>query len=333
MVGESKVLVLSVIGSVLKIIGIILLVLLGVLLAAVLLILFAPLRYEAELTGRYEQEEEDAPQILQYTVSARVSWLLRLVSVRFRADETSHELKIRICGVLLSGRKKKKKRKQEGKTKKQEAPVLQRTEAKTEETPVSREPASAPGKEVPVLPEKSESGADSEPDGGRFRRLVRTVKGFFQKLVRTVRSFLERFRSLFRNIRGRLKRLMKAAGEIRSFLGDERNQEAIRFLLQEGKKMLKTVLPRKCSGTVSFSLEDPAATGKVLIALGFAYPVLQDRIRIVPLFENRTCAEGNLSLKGRIRAFSLLIIILRVWFDKRVKAFLKRGQKLREHMG
>lgn len=155
MVGESEVLVLSVIGSVLKIIGIILLVLLGILLAAVLLILFVPLRYEAELTGRYEQEEEDAPQILQYTVSARVSWLLRLVSVRFRADETSHELKIRICGVLLSGRKKKKKRKQEGKTKKQEAPVLQRTEAKTEETPVSREPASAPEKKCLLCRKKA----------------------------------------------------------------------------------------------------------------------------------------------------------------------------------
>ena len=53
MVGESEVLVLSVIGSVLKIIGIILLVLLGILLAAVLLILFVPLRYEAELTGQH----------------------------------------------------------------------------------------------------------------------------------------------------------------------------------------------------------------------------------------------------------------------------------------
>ena len=123
------------------------------------------------------------------------------------------------------------------------------------------------------------------------------------------------------------------AGEIRDFLTAEENREAFRYIKGEAGNVFRHILPRKFSGRVSFGLEDPAATGKVLAALGMAYPLFGKRVSVTPVFENKLYLEGSLFLKGRIRAFSLLIIGIRVWFNKKFRGLLKRGRGLKEQLG
>ena len=101
---------LSIIWSILKIIGIILLVILGLLLAIFLLVLFVPLRYELKGNGSYEKEEGSSPDFL---VKARVSWLLRIVCVSIRAGKEGLKMRVRLFGIpfLRSGGTKKEKKK------------------------------------------------------------------------------------------------------------------------------------------------------------------------------------------------------------------------------
>lgn len=83
---------MTVVLMILKVIGILLLAVLGILLAALLLVLFVPFRYSVQ--GEYREK---------LSVCARVSWLLRLVSVRVSYDRTL-EWSVRAAGIrILSG--------------------------------------------------------------------------------------------------------------------------------------------------------------------------------------------------------------------------------------
>ena len=138
---------LSIIWSILKIIGIILLVILGLLLAIFLLVLFVPLRYELKGNGSYEKEEESSPDFL---VKARVSWLLRIVCVSIRAGKEGLKMRVRLFGIPFLRRggtkKEKKKRKKEGK---QKAKDLLEASVKSEEQHYEKIAADVTSAEMP----------------------------------------------------------------------------------------------------------------------------------------------------------------------------------------
>lgn len=328
---------LSIIWSILKIIGIIILVILGFLLAILLLILFVPFRYEVKASGHFGQAEEAA----DYLVRARVSWLLRFITVKAGADKKGFTAKLKILGIpfFRIGEEKKTKK---PKSRKKSQDKSAETDNKDEDSgPISVGlPEELPAEEgrlsiqEPVRNDQvKEENGEPEKKKNFLKRLIGKIKGIFRSIREKIRSFFGKLASLFKNVREKIQKAMSMAGEIRDFLENEKNKEAIRFVLGEGKKLFLHILPRRFSGQISFSLEDPASTGQVLMILGFVYPVLQDRIQVMPLFENRTYIEGDIHIKGRIRVFSLLIIVLKVWFYKRFKAFIRRGKKLKENLG
>ena len=93
---------LSVILTILKIIGIILLVILGLLLTIVLVVLFVPVRYRSE--GSFAKTEEG----FKDEVFVRVTWLLHIVSITFKLKDKDADFNIRIFGRQLSFGKKQK---------------------------------------------------------------------------------------------------------------------------------------------------------------------------------------------------------------------------------
>ena len=346
---------LSIIWSILKIIGIILLVILGLLLAIFLLVLFVPLRYELKGNGSYEKEEGSSPDFL---VKARVSWLLRIVCVSIRAGKEGLKMRARLFGIpfLRSGgtKKEKKKRKKAGT---QKAEDLLEASVKPEEQHDEKIAADVTSAEMPPeikssVPELSSKEPETEGEmltaqsldsgneqtkKGALRRLfeklrdvIGKIKALFMKIKSAVLGFTGNLRCTFEKICGKIRKMADSAGEIRAFLKAEENREVFRRVAGEGKKLILHILPRKLSGNIIFGLADPAATGQALAVLGILYPVIKERLRVTPVFENRLYLKGDLYLKGRIRVFSLLIILLRIWFDKKFRAMLRRGRELKE---
>ena len=123
---------------ILKVIGVILLVILGLILAAVLLILFVPVRYRADVSFEGKPDGE-----------AAVSWLLHLVRIRVsyheHADVSGRVLWFKLFDVRLWPAEE-----DEQKTKSEMEPVF----AEFEKTPVLSENDSEIRKtEVSVLTE------------------------------------------------------------------------------------------------------------------------------------------------------------------------------------
>ena len=106
---------LSIIWGILKVTGIVLLVILALILVLLFTVLFVPLRYEFSASGKYDKEAEEAPE---YLVKARVSWLLRLVSVRILAGGTGMQVKVRLFGIPVGGRKGRQEEKPSEKSRK-----------------------------------------------------------------------------------------------------------------------------------------------------------------------------------------------------------------------
>lgn len=91
---------ISVILTILKILGLILLILLGILILVVCLVLFIPVRYRIE--GDYQSSKA--------TVSSRVTWLLHFVSARILMEYEnafSLHIAVRVLGIPIFDNKKK----------------------------------------------------------------------------------------------------------------------------------------------------------------------------------------------------------------------------------
>ncbi len=123
---------LSIIWGVLKVIGIVVLIILALILAVLLAVLFVPLRYEFSASGKYDKEAEEAPE---YLVKARVSWLLRLVSVRILAGSEGTQVKVRLFGIPLGGRKGRRKEEPAEKSRKKEKRREKRAQTEQAEKP------------------------------------------------------------------------------------------------------------------------------------------------------------------------------------------------------
>lgn len=327
---------LSIVWGILKVIGMVLLIILCLLLTVLLLMLFVPLRYELTASGEFEKEAETAPEFL---VKARVSWLLRLVCICLTAGQTGLKLKIRMFGIPLGSRKKKRKEpasKTASKTEFSEMELseteLSKTEClKTEFSETNSSETECPEAEMP----KTASSKEETPEFSEEEEKASFFKRLYQKFKDLIRKILEFFRNLrctFEKICVKIKKAFGMAGEILDFMNAEENRESFRYLKEEAGKLLRHILPQKLFGHVAFGLEDPAATGKVLMALGMIYPLFGNRISITPLFENQLYVEGNIYLKGRIRVFSLLIIVVRVWLNKRFRGLMKRSRELKEQL-
>ena len=298
----------SVILLILKIIGFALLALLGLLLLCLLILLFSPFKYRAFARGVYGSEKKE------YEARVRASWLFHLVSLKAEASEQELRGRLRVLGMTLW-----------------QAGEPERPEKKKKSPPAAKEPVRKP---EPVK-EEARTGAEEERKRAEEPLIIqeagekRARPGLSELLKRAAKKLFYAARAFC----GKIKGILKNGRPFLDFLNDAENREAFSFLLSEGKRLLLRVLPRKLSGTVRFDLEDPASVGKALIFLSFLYPAIGDRVQITPLFENENRLEGELSLEGRIRAVSLLIIGIRVFFDQRVRKLLRRGQKLRREAG
>lgn len=319
---------ISILLTVLKIIGIILLVLLGVLLMAVLLVLFVPVRYN--LHAHRDLQEEAA-----LVAKVKVTWLLHLISVCFFYPDAAY-VRAKILGITIyrsDQEKKNRKKEKSGKEKdaqKKESAKSQEA-LKKEENSVQKESC---GKEENRR-QKEDSGKEEnrgkkedfgqKENSGQEKVIGQqeekerpSIKQFFMKLIQglknikyTIRQICDKIKHIVRNIRYYL-----------DVIQSETFQRAFLLCRKQVLSLLKSVLPKKITGKLLIGTGDPASTGQVLAIYGMLYPLIGDNIVITPDFEQQII-EGELLIKGRITAGKLLKVAFVVFFNKDIRRVIK----------
>lgn len=150
--------------------------------------------------------------------------------------------------------------------------------------------------------------------------IKKLIGGFIDKVAgkiyRIIANGIEKFRSL---------KDMKDS--YMGFIRKENTRLALTVVKFNLISLLKTIGPKKLTGELVYGTGDPATTGEHLGLMSVAYPLYYDKIDVTPDFSKKIL-EGNLYAKGRIRLGKILVVAVRVMFNKNCRAALSDFKRI-----
>lgn len=330
---------MTVLLTILKVIGWILLGILGLILLTVLTVLLVPIRYRAD--GVWKEEKY---------IRGRVTWLLHLLSIRV-TYEKELLLEVRVAGFLIypkkerSGKRKKaasgadaeegvgdadadtnvldadgaKMPSADVKTLGESAPAAGTTdEPQTQTVAEASEPQSADPNEASASEADAQAtDSDAAPE--------HSAGSFFEKLSGKLSQVTDRLRGM----QQKTDRLKQQTAYYKRIWDQPQTRQAIRVGFYELGEIIRHVLPRKLEVFGIVGTGDPASTGQIMAIQGMLYPWHKGNIRLEPDFEEKYI-EGELHLKGRIRLGTLGICGLRILLNKNIRRLIRILRKKEE---
>lgn len=301
--------------TILKILGIVLLVILGILMAAILVVLFVPIRYRGDV--RWADKRPKG--------GIRVSWLFRSLRIRVSFEGSDVRLQGRFLWFCFFDTAKKQTEEAEDMEEHIDH-VEKRAEDKTDTREIRHE-ATAESAE----PSPSKQTFETEhlsKNKNRADRSDKKKQSLYKKLRKKISTWIERIQSSYRRITGDHEEMKRKIRRIQALWENEENQKTVRLLWRQIRKLIKHILPGNMSGRVRFGFDDPATTGQILTYISPFYGIYAEQILIEPVFDE-SVFEGELHLKGYIRAGTVLWMVLRVCLNKNFRLLLKRIMKSR----
>ena len=313
---------LQVLLMILKILGILILVILGIILAVLLLVLFVPVRYRGDAAF----DGKPGGGVL-------VSWLMHLVTVRVSYDGEATAL-VKVLWFRIFD-------KTVWPAEEESSNTADRADVQVGSVPEDEMDAIAPIEPVSVpkvadsinTSVTSEAADCSRKTESTTQRTVVSetqmpeVKESEVKESEDKESFISKINNAYQQICGKVNTGQEKIEQVRTFLNDQENRKTIGLLWRQVKKLLRHVLPRKISGRVRFGFDDPATTGQILTYISPFYGLYAKTLKLEPIFEEKVL-DGELHVKGHIRAATLLWIVIRVVLNKNFRVLLKKAMAL-----
>ncbi|SFG41909.1 DUF2953 domain-containing protein [Oribacterium sp. WCC10] len=131
-------------------------------------------------------------------------------------------------------------------------------------------------------------------------------------------SFSEKINGKFNSLIDKIDRVSKKIKVFKAHINDEENQKAVRLILKDTKYMLKHYRFRKLNGNITYGSDDPASTGSALMYISLLYPLYGENLTIEPVFD-RSVLTGDVYFKGHIRLIHLLIALIDMFLNKRIR--------------
>ena len=346
---------MTVLLTIVKGIGWILLGILGLILLTVLTVLLVPIRYRAD--GVWKEEKY---------IRGRVTWLLHLLSLRV-TYEKELLLEVRVAGFLIYPKKERSGKEKKAVT---EADAEEETSAagvelpdEIDDTEVSGsaaaevndvEPQSADSNDESAA--RSDGEASATKDAAQGASETQSQEAEASKAQKTgspdadktqaadsdtasdqpAGSFFEKLSGKFSKIADRLRGMQHKTDQLKQqtayykrIWDQPQTRQAIRVGFYELGEIIRHVLPRKLEVFGIVGTGDPASTGQILAIQGMLYPWHKGNIRLEPDFEEKHI-EGEFHLKGRIRLGTLGICGLRILLNKNVRRLIRILRKKEE---
>ena len=300
--------------TILKVIGIILLVVLALILTALLCVLFVPVKYRA--VGSFDNTDIRA--------KAHVSWLFHLFALHIEyAQETDGYIRLAFVKKKLFDNYEALDDDDMDDAAKTE------TEDKVSEN-TGDEPKIPADESEHVADEQTEDESTSQtPNEQRSvtdenQHIKQQTKLTHQKTYKK-RSEKPPKKSHKKQFKDKSDKIKNCIYKLKREYSDERNKAAFSHLKKELFIILKRICPRRLKLTMVYSTGSPDTTG---ISLGIlaCFPVgYTNRWRITPDFESeKPYAKGSFDIKGHVIVISILAATLRILFDKNCRRLYNR---------
>ena len=284
---------ISIILSILKIIGIVLLCILGLILTAIIVVLFVPVRYKIVADSDINEVNKD------YHVTAKFSWLLCLVRGRYNYP-SEDGLIVKVGPFTVYGAEKKEKPPKKKKKKDKETEMSVKEDASTSDS----------SKEEIIEKEIEDNSTEKEDIYiGSVKR--KTLK---EKIIYTWQKICDKINKVFTKIKYILANIKKYIGIIQTI----EFKEAFELCKGSLARLFRMIKPRKLKISGKVGMTSPDQTGYVCAAIGVISPFFKKQIHVIPDFDNFVI-KGNVLIKGRIYIFVVLIVGIKVFFDKNIR--------------
>lgn len=306
--------------TVLKIIGIILLVIVGLLIFILGMLLFVPIRYQ--FAGSfYEELKADVmvkwtPVLLKATVCYNNKKMEYVVRMFGGVVMTNMDMKLSWIGkkffsfedeeeeIPLNDREQHEKN-DAGKNELSSEIAVKTNHQRTEETS-----------------EEYSDNADKKFSGTKKSKKIRSLSEIIREKVRFLKDMIQKCMEKLKNLNQKKEQLLKVYHSKRF----EVAKEDVKIYLKE---LLSIIKPDRVEGYLHFGMEDPADTGQILGVLAMALPLYDEFLEIQPDFMQK-CIEGNLTGNGKIRLFPVVRLALKVIFNKNLIKVTKKVQTIME---
>lgn len=301
--------------TILKVIGIILLVVLALILTALLCVLFVPVKYRA--VGSFDNTDIRA--------KAHASWLFHLFALHIEyADETDGYIRL----VFV---KKELFADSLGDNYEAFNDDVMDDAAKTEtEDKISENT----GDEPKIPADESEHITDEQAEDectARTHNEYRSVTDENQHIKQQTKPTHKKTykkphkKSHKKQFKDKSDKIKNCIYKLKREYSDERNKAAFSHLKKELFIILKRICPRRLKLTMVYSTGSPDTTGISLGVLA-CFPVgYTNRWRITPDFESeKPYAKGSFDIKGHVIVISILAATLRILFDKNCRRLYNR---------
>lgn len=294
--------------TILKVIGIILLVVLALILAVVLCVLFVPVKYRA--VGSFDNTDIRA--------KVHASWLLHLFALHIEyADEADGYIRLAFV----------KKKLFDDSDSDYEADEYDEETAKPD--------SGADNYETLYIDSMDDDAKAEDESTAQIHNEQRTVNDDNQHIKQqTKRNHQKKYKkrseklhkkSHKKQFKDKSDKIKTGIDKLKREYSDERNKAAFSHLKKELFIILKRICPRRLRLTMVYSTGSPDTTG---ISLGIlaCFPVgYTNRWRITPDFESeKPYAKGSFDIKGHVIVISILAATLRILFDKNCRRLYNR---------
>ena len=316
--------------TILKVIGIILLVVLALILTALLCVLFVPVKYRA--VGSFDNTDIRA--------KAHVSWLFHLFALHIEyADETDGYIRLAFVKKKLFDdsdsdyeNDEKAAEADSGADNYEALDDDDMDEATKTETEDKVSENTGDGPKIPA--EESEHITDEQAEDectARTHNEYRSVNDENQHIKQQTKpTHQKRYKKRSekphkKQFKDKSEKIKNCIYKLKREYSDERNKAAFSHLKKELFIILKRICPRRLKLTMVYSTGSPDTTG---ISLGIlaCFPVgYTNRWRITPDFESeKPYAKGSFDIKGHVIVISILAATLRILFDKNCRRLYNR---------
>lgn len=300
--------------TILKVIGIILLVVLALILTALFCILFVPVKYRA--VGSFDNTDIRA--------KAHVSWLFHLFALHIEyAQETD--------GYIRFAFVKKKLFDNYEALDDDDMDEAAKTETEDKVSENTADESKIPAEESEHITDEQAEDECTARTHNEYRSVTDENQHIKQQTKLThQKTYKERNKkppkkSHKKQFKDKSDKIKNCIYKLKREYSDERNKAAFSHLKKELFIILKRICPRRLKLTMVYSTGSPDTTG---ISLGIlaCFPVgYTNRWRITPDFESeKPYAKGSFDIKGHVIVISILAATLRILFDKNCRRLYNR---------
>lgn len=310
----------SIILTILKIIGISILVLIGVFILLIILVLFVPIRYKSQ--GSHTDSDTD--------VMGRISWMMGIAVLTLRYQrERQLRVRLRICGIPVFDNKRKRRKK----LKHKENELNNKSELRAASSASSlkeniicneeneeNEPKELKEPDAITLETMEKESAQAFDDGENGKKMT-----IYQK----IKCILSSFFTIFRNIKFTFQKICVTIVKIKDnikyyleLLQQENTKRVFTVCKKQFLKLFKNLCPKKYKVNLHLGFEEPDLLGNVLAVFAVLYPYHRGRIDIQPEF-GKNVFECSYQLKGKISIYVFLWTVWIFFTDRNIRQLRK----------